>query len=200
MTAHSRAGAAAMKPRFAALAALLMLITASGTGLAQGREGVDAAAVFARLSSLSGSWQGVYASGRKHRVDYRLTAAGTAIVETWALAPGRESLTIYHLDGERLLATHYCPQGNAPRLVLTSQLADGSYHFSFDGGTNLNVSGASHQHSLNLHLIDDGAFERSEHYVENGTDPRPAGEPDELVRYRRLAQGTAHYTYEGLNP
>ena len=75
-------------------------------------------AAFARLSGLVGAWNGTLPDGRVHAVSYRLTAGDTVLVETWTMSPTRESMTMYHLDGDALIATHYCPQGTQPRLQL----------------------------------------------------------------------------------
>ena len=108
----------------------------------------DARVAFDRLVALAGSWQH---EGSGVAVDFRLSAGGSVVVETWTLRSGRESLTLYHLDGDRLLATHYCPQGNQPRLELTERRKDGSLVFTLESVTNLSPGG-SHQHDLELQL------------------------------------------------
>jgi len=146
---------------------------------ASGRE------IFARLGKLIGSWSGTTASGRTHAVNFRYTAAGTVLVETWTLGAGRESMTLYALDGERLLATHYCPQGNQPRLEYSGTDAAGRAQFRFIDGTNLHVAGHSHQQAFWIRIDNEQAFSRSETYVENDTPPDVA-EADEAVRYARV--------------
>jgi hypothetical protein len=144
--------------------------------------------VFAQLSTLVGAWEGTYAGGGTHQVRYRLTANGYALVETWTMSATRESITIYYLDGDRLLAEHFCPQGNAPRMRMTGG-QNGRYRFTFTDGANLRVPGKSHQHSVQIGLLPDGTFERSEYYVENGKSVSASEEAtQELVHYRRLPQ------------
>lgn len=148
-----------------------------------------AEAAFARLSALVGRWKGRFHNGREHEVTYRLTAGGTVLMETWALSPTRESLTLYHLDGDALVATHYCPQGTQPRL----QLATGGDHdrlsFEFRDGTSLQSSERSHQHSFWIELRDDDTYLRSETYVQNGSSAEQiaAAEADPPVTYTRVA-------------
>ena len=44
---------------------------------------------------------------------------------------GKEDMiTMFHLDGERLLMTHYCSAGNQPRMVATA--SPGRKTFDFD--------------------------------------------------------------------
>ena len=89
-----------------------------------------------RLGGLVGDFEGTLPDGRTHRVNYRWSAGNAVLVETWTLGPGRESLTIYHRDGEELLATHYCPQSTHPRLRLVEQ-EDDRLSFAFVDGANL---------------------------------------------------------------
>ncbi len=149
---------------------------------------VDASAAFKQLSTLAGTWKGTRPDGREYRVDYRLSAGGSVLVETWTLGPGRESLTLYHLDGSRLLATHYCPQGNQPRLQLTAVKDDGTLSFEFLDGTNLDVKDKSHQQSFWLHLDGERAFTRAETYVENHSTPAQidAAEAGQAIAYTRV--------------
>ncbi len=150
------------------------------------------AAAFKRLSALVGTWEGKFEDGRAHRVAYRLTAGGTALIETWTLGPTRESLTLYHLDGDALVATHYCPQGTQPRLQLSSATGPAE-RLSFvlrDGGS-LQVKGKSHQHAFWIELKGIDAFVRSETYVENGSSAAAiANAPaDAAVTYTRARSG-----------
>ena len=148
---------------------------------ASGRE------IFARLEKLTGSWSGTTASGKTHHVSYRTTAAGSVLVETWTLGAGRESMTLYALDGDRLLATHYCPQGNQPRLAYVGTDAQGGAQFRFVDGTNLHVAGASHQQAFWIRFDGEREFSRGETYIENDT-PADALDEGEAVHYTRSAE------------
>ena len=135
---------------------------------AQGGE--RAAAAFATLQALAGHWQGRFDDGRTHEVSFRPTAGGTVLVETWQMGNGRESMTVYHRDGDRLIATHYCPQGNQPRLVLAdARPGDGGrLQFDFLDGTGLQDRERSHQHTLWIEAVDVDHFSRGERYARNG--------------------------------
>jgi hypothetical protein len=148
-----------------------------------------AATVFKQLSALVGEWEGKFDNGRVHRVTYRLSARGHALVETWALSPTSESITIYHLDGDKLVADHYCPQGNAPRLELATAIDD-KFNFAFRDGTNLNVVGKTHQHSFWLQIKSADEYLRSETYVVNGSNAAQLAlaKADGTVRYSRVKQ------------
>ncbi len=77
------------------------------------------AAEWERLTSrLLGEWEATVPTGTVI-ASYRLVSNDSALVETFRTPSGRETISIYHLDGERLLMTHYCGQTNQPRLMAT---------------------------------------------------------------------------------
>ena len=95
---------------------LLALIVASASSATAQPAPYRPDQAFQALKSLVGAWQGRTEAGRTFLVSYRLTANDTVLVETWTMSPTRQSMTVYHMDGDGLIATHYCPQGNQPRL------------------------------------------------------------------------------------
>jgi hypothetical protein len=138
---------------------------------------------FERLKALVGEWRGRTPGGRDIGVSYRLTAHSSALVETWDLGPGRESMTIYHMDGTELLASHFCPLGNQPRLALKRASAD-RLDFEFRDGSNLDPATDAHQQSFWIEFQGPDAIVRSETYREGGD------EESEAVQYqRRPARG-----------
>jgi hypothetical protein len=167
---------------------VLFLILLSPTWLSADSDG-SAANAFKQLSSLVGTWEGKFEDGRPHSVSYRLTAGGTVLVETWTLGPGRESMTLYHIDGDALVADHYCPQGNTPRLELTKGGGADKLSFVFRDGTNLQVKGKSHQRAFWIKVNGKNSFERGETYVENGGPSADAANmsPGKAVTYTRMA-------------
>jgi hypothetical protein len=148
---------------------------------------VSAKDVFRQLGGLTGTWSGHSANGRAYTVSFRYTAADSVLVETWTLGSGRESMTLYALDGNRLLATHYCPQGNQPRLEYVGADKDGRWQFHFVDGTNLHVKGRAHQEAFWIRVWKDGTFERGETYVDNDSAVTEAATEGESVRYTRIA-------------
>lgn len=125
-------------------------------------------ASFDSLKTLVGRWRAQRPGGRIVEIVYRLTAGGTVLVETSALAPGRESMTVYHRDGPDLLATHFCPIGNQPRLRLVS-VDPRRPRFKFKDATDLSP-GESHQHAFGLDLIGTDRIVRTEIYREGRRD------------------------------
>jgi len=150
---------------------------------------VTAEGAFKQLTSLAGDWAGTFPDGRSHTVSYRLTAGGSVLVETWTLGPNRESMTLYSTDGSHLIATHYCLQGNQPRLVLVQDHDATRLSFEFRDGGNLQVPGKAHQRAFWVKIDGPNSFTRSETYVENGS---PAAEiagtkADAAITYTRIA-------------
>jgi len=152
------------------------------------RSRADVVAAFAELKSLAGSWEGVSSTGRTSRVGYRVSAGDSVLVETWTQSRGREALTLYHVDGDELLATHYCPKGNAVNLRWSGGDLAAGMSFEFVDGTNLDDAKQSHQREFRLEFDGADAFRRGETYVANvSTDAEIAAQPaGELIAYRRV--------------
>ncbi len=87
----------------------------------------QATAAFERLKSLAGEWQAKSSKGWDEPVSYELVAGGSVVVESNSFkdAPQNKMFTMFHLDGDRLLATHYCASGNQPRLIASGVSDDG---------------------------------------------------------------------------
>jgi len=127
---------------------------------------LDHAAIFETLKSLLGDWLGTDEQGRPTKVHYAMTANNTALVEDWAFDNDMKALTIYHMDGPLLMATHYCPIGNQPRLDLRARSEDGTLFFECVSATHLKSFKDPHEHAFNLKLNKDGTFYREETYME----------------------------------
>jgi hypothetical protein len=139
---------------------------------------------FRDLHTLVGLWHGISAAGRALTVTYSLHAKASVLMEHWHLSETTDALTLYHMDGDTLMATHYCPLCNQPRLNLADS-TDGELGFEFASATNLANIDDAHQHSFQLRLIDEQTFWRSETYVGG------VGGFEEAVRYQRITPPTA---------
>ena len=147
--------------RLLALAACMFLCAdASAAG---------AADRFARLMDLSGQWQGTSDGGKAMHLGYAPTARGSVLVETWQQGTAGETMSVFHHDGDRIMATHYCGQGNQPRLVLKPG-SDDDLVFEYLDATNLADADASHLVRLRFVIRDDGSLDRFETYRHAGSD------------------------------
>jgi hypothetical protein len=63
-------------------------------------------------------------SGGNFVVSYRLISGGSALVEEWGLGTPHETETVFYPDHSDLLLTHYCAQGNQPRLRAVESSGD----------------------------------------------------------------------------
>ena len=160
---------------FAVLALVMALTQDVGGG---GTPDGSGAAAFGQLKSLVGEWRGTRPDGREIVVNYRLSAGGTVLVETWNLGPQRESLTIYHLHGSDLLATHFCPQGNQPRLRMTRPESS-RFHFTFYNATGVEP-GQAVQNEFWIEIGAGSRMTRSETYVQGDQAET------ETITYQRL--------------
>ncbi|MXO90702.1 hypothetical protein [Pontixanthobacter aquaemixtae] len=131
---------------------------------------------FSAITSLVGKWD--VEGNDVLKIHFEATAGGSVIVEKWMAGDRMHSLTIYHMDGDRLLATHYCPQGNQPRLAAGLSL-DGGIRLTFQDATDLD-SKESYQHDLHLSVKEDGSLIRSETYW----GPEGAGDESSLMLTR----------------
>lgn len=86
-----------------------------GTGVSQAEKSKSTAA-FERLSSLVGKWQGVQ-EGIDITLTYTLTADGSTLMEEFRPAKGPVMMTMFSVDGDHLIATHYCSAGNQPQMA-----------------------------------------------------------------------------------
>ncbi len=100
----------------------------------------DAASAFEFFKTLTGDWEhegGEHQHGSKsNTVNYRTTAGGSAVIETIFEGDPMEMVSMYHMDGDTLLMTHYCALQNAPVLKFEKSDKPGEIKFVFVGGTN----------------------------------------------------------------
>src|SRR5690349_89467 len=77
----------------------------------------DAQRVFDQMKTLAGSWQGTI-MGISINVTIRVASSGTAILHEATTDGGRppnHEITMFYVEGDRLLATHYCDGANRAR-------------------------------------------------------------------------------------
>jgi len=126
---------------------------------------------FEKLKTLVGEWDGKLEDGSTGRATYRLTAGGSVLEET--IMPGQptEMVTLYHPDGESVMATHYCEAKNQPRM--RAQPAFGEIKeiaFNFVDVTNLPSPSAGHMHDLVVTFQDNDHFTARWNYRKDGKD------------------------------
>jgi len=152
-----------------AVASLLFAgsVVTAGPAKTPAESKVDAAAAFSRLKSLAGEWNVESARG-KARSRFELIAGGSVLLERFSEPGGGEMLTAYHLDGDKLVLTHYCMAGNEPHMVAEKfDAASGELNFAFAGGANIG-SDTGHMHDAAFRLASNDRFDAKWNFVEIG--------------------------------
>ncbi len=109
-----------------------------------------------RLKALAGEWVAAEDGEMAKKGDlvarYSVTAHGSAVVETVFPGSPHEMVTVYHADGPDLVLTHYCMEGNQPRMR-ARDTSGARFEFAYDGGTNIDPLHDRHMHSATLVLV-----------------------------------------------
>lgn len=140
----------------------LMACLPAALGAGPGASGLGAEEAFDKLRTLAGDWSGartgegtaaeaeaVHDPGARH--EFRLSAAGSVVMETMFPGTDHEMINMYHLDRDDLVLTHYCAAGNQPHMRLDRAASSADrLVFEFAGGTNLDASADMHIHSAQL--------------------------------------------------
>jgi hypothetical protein len=97
---------------------------------------------FDRLKALAGEWEGLAkpegeAKAIPTRATIKVVSAGSAVMLVTDPGMPHEMVTMFHRDGEALLATHYCSAMNQPRMKARAGSPAGTLTFEFVDGTNL---------------------------------------------------------------
>lgn len=85
-------------------------------------------------------------------MSFRVTSAGSALMSE--IHGEEDMVTMFHMDGDRLLMTHYCGTGNQPRMVGTMSPDGKTVTFNFLDATNVLSSQPGHMERLVVTMID----------------------------------------------
>ena len=158
-----------MKRSLLVLSALTIVTLTSNSSLAQSQS--PAAAGFEKLKSLVGEWQGQGANGEQAKISYQLISGGTALMETLQPTNEPNMVTIYHLDRDRLMMTHYCSSGNQPRLAAAAPAGEiKSLNFALVDVANLTKPSAGHISNLVLTFQDPDHLKQTWGYRMDGKE------------------------------
>lgn len=113
---------------------------------------------FEKLKSLAGDWTMAGGDGSVAS-SWKVTANGTAVVETLFPGQAHEMLTVYTLHGGDLHLTHYCAAGNQPEMKSDKHADDKKMVFQFTGGPGINPKKDMHMHGVTLTFPDGGVHE-----------------------------------------
>jgi hypothetical protein len=140
-----------MKSR-TAVPMLFVLLSLSTLALAQS----DAQKSFAELKTLAGSWEGTFEGKPLHgQVTLRVTSMGNTLMhEMKSTDRPDDPISMFTIDGDSLIMTHYCDAGNQPHMVGTVSPDGKTFTFDFVSATNLLSSQDGHMQHVVFTIID----------------------------------------------
>jgi hypothetical protein len=114
------------------------------------------AAPLERFKALAGDWvsaaDGPFFKKGDLVARYAVTASGTAVVETVFPGSAHEMVTVYHADGADLVLTHFCMEGNQPRMRAKAPSGP-RVEFAYDGGFNIDPKRDRHMHAATFEFV-----------------------------------------------
>ena len=166
----------------ALLPALVICLLAQGIAIAQNPASKpatparqsDAQKAFEKMKTLAGTWQGTI-MGISINVTIRVASSGTAILHeanTDSGGPPKHEITMFYVEGDRLLATHFCDANNRARFEGRMSPDGKTSEFNF-----LDVTGSTRGGLVKRLAIT--TIDANKHVVEF-TFVKPDGNPIEL--------------------
>ncbi|HMD85897.1 MAG TPA: hypothetical protein VKO18_14475 [Terriglobia bacterium] len=129
------------------LVLFLALIAVAAVGLAASKS----QPAFDKIKSLVGNWEGKGPGGGPAHINYKLVSGGTAVMESILESSEAQMVTLYYLDGDHLMMTHYCMANNQPRMRADASTSSASaIKFTFVDATNLSGPDAGHMHAHSI--------------------------------------------------
>lgn len=130
-----------------------LLLLVSSLALA----GNNSAAALEKFKALEGSWTTTDKDGHIRTATYEVVAQGSAVLETFQMSndESKTMVTLYHLNGDELMLTHYCMAKNQPRMKASSISDDlKEIQFDFMDATNLPSPEAGHMYKAQFRFVD----------------------------------------------
>ncbi|HSR50188.1 MAG TPA: hypothetical protein VLV83_05130 [Acidobacteriota bacterium] len=126
---------------------------------------------FEKLKSLEGTWKGTNGQGEEVELTFELTGNGSAVYSRYSVngtEHEHDMATVYHLEGARLMLTHYCAMANQPRMISTSGLQGNALQFQFLDVGNADASKDGHMHKAAYQFLSDNHFTTDWTWFEGG--------------------------------
>jgi hypothetical protein len=166
------------------ISAVLILVASTASAQSGGAQS-GAQKSFDAMKTLAGSWEGPVtvtpvmpemSMDKPVHVSLRVTSRGNALVHEMQEAgtledPNRydHPVTMFYLDGDRLLLTHYCDAGNRPRMAAKASPDGKTVEFEF-----VDLSGGNqygHMYHALFTIVD------ANHHLEDWTFMMPGDKP-----------------------
>jgi hypothetical protein len=152
---------------------MLVAITASA-GFAQMHHETQPASGLVQLKPLIGSWKGTDPQGKPLTLSYKMVSEDKTLMESLGMGGKEESMiTMYHLDNDGVMATHYCSMGNQPRMRLDrKKSSDRTFTFVYQDATNLKSKKDPHINGLTITIKDKDHIFQEWSMIEKGKETR----------------------------
>jgi hypothetical protein len=140
----------------AALPVLVLFALATAPLVGQDKKPSGKHPGFEQFKRLAGEWvgKGPGKDGHEVHILYRVTAGGSAVVETLFPGTDHEMVSVIHPDGADLLLTHYCHLGNQPQMKASAGGDGSKVEFKFVRATNLRSPNDKHMHEATYTFVD----------------------------------------------
>ena len=116
-------------------------------------------AAFEQMKKMVGDWTAPMDMGDGKTMDaafnYRLTAGGSALVETLFQGSEHEMMSVYYVDKGELVLTHYCHLQNQPHMEMDEQTDPKVLSFTCVGAGNTASCDEAHMHLGKFTWTDD---------------------------------------------
>jgi len=140
---------------------------------------------FDRLTSLQGEWKGE-TGGVNATLIYTLTANGSALMEQCRPEKGPEMITMFTVDGDHLIATHYCSARNQPQMA-TSPITDAQKPLEFSLVRVTGLQSPDDFHNTGLTVIQ----EDNDHLTQEWSYQHKGKTGKNIFRFTRVRQGAS---------
>src|SRR5215467_4329872 len=111
----------------------------------------DAEKAFAAIKNMPGTWEGTSQEGPV-KVTFKVVGEGSSVMSE--ILGKEDMISMFHMDGDRLLLTHYCSAGNQPRMQATVSPDGKTFIFNYVDATNLASADAGHMQQMILTVVD----------------------------------------------
>ena len=104
----------------------------------------SAAKAFEKMKLLAGSWEGKSTAGHTVTEKFQVMSAGGSLMSD--LNADEPMTSMFYMDGDQLMMTHFCPSRNQPRMKATVSPGGDTITFDFVDATNLATPETGHMH------------------------------------------------------
>ena len=138
---------------------------------------------FDRLASVQGEWRGEQ-NGKTTYVTYTLTANRSALMEQIRPESGPAMIAMFTVDGDHLIATHYCSAKNQPQMA-TPAITDPQKPLAFSLTRITGLKSPDDWHNTGLTVIQ----EDDDHLTQEWTYESKGKSGKTIFRYTRVVPG-----------